>query len=193
MREGGKLEVAFFPLGSLREVVRLTRRRTLYDVVFVNGVPYTIHLCRSRKTGRLFLRARPLFAYSEEVVRYVREKIKECPWLHAQGEAYDYVMQVYGLTPQALCIKMIMEGRRFPKREEKKVTKTDLIIAQLLAAAAERGAGGQSQAAPPAAASPPPLALPAVEGILKLWRGGGGREAGALEEILRLWGGTARK
>jgi hypothetical protein len=131
VREGERLEVAFFPPGSLKEVVRLTRRRTLYDVVFVNGVPYAIHLCRSRKTGRLFLRATPLFAYSEEVVRYVREKIRECPWLHARGEAYDYVMRVYGLTPQALCIKTIMEGRRFARKAQERITLTRRIVEEV--------------------------------------------------------------
>jgi hypothetical protein len=131
VREGKGLEVLFFPPGSLREAVRLTRRRTLYDVVLVNGVPYTIHLCRSRKTGKLFLRARPLFGYSEEVVRYVREKVKECPWLHARGEAYDYVMRVYGMPPTALCIKAIMEGRRFAKKEQERITLTRLIVEEI--------------------------------------------------------------
>lgn len=131
MEEGRKLEVVFFPPGSLREVVWLTRRRTLYHVILVNGVPYVVHLCRSRKTGKFFLRARPLFGYSEEVVRYVREKIKECPWLHARGEAYDYVLRVYGLTPQALCIKMIMEGRRFSRRPRERITLTRLIVEEI--------------------------------------------------------------
>jgi hypothetical protein len=172
-----------------REPVYLTRRRTIYDVVFVNGKPYVIHLNRSRKTGKLFLRATPLFAYSEEVVRYVREKIEECPWLHARGEEYWRIVREYGMPPTALCIKMIMEGRRFPKEERKKVTKTDLIIAQLLAAAAEKR---EKAATPPLAASPPPAAS-AVEGILRLWRGGGPPAAPTVEEILRLWSGTAGK
>jgi hypothetical protein len=187
----GGLRVEYVAPGEA-EPVYLTRRRTVYDAVFVNGEPYVIHLNRSRKTGRLFLRATPLFAYSEDVVRYVREKIKECPWLHASGEEYRRILREYGIPPQALCIKMIMEGRRFPKRERKKVTKTDLIIAQLIAAAAEKQ---ERKVTPPPAVSPP-LASPAAsttEGILRLWRGGGHPAAPAIEEILRLWGGTARK
>lgn len=177
VREGKGLEVLFFPPGSLKVPVRLTRRRTIYDVVFVDGKPYTIHLCRS-KTGKLFLRARPLVGYSEEVVRYVREKIKECPWLHASGDAYKYVLQVYGMPPTALCIKMIMEGRRFGRKEmRRRPTMADIIIGQLVAGA-EKAAGRQgpaAAAAPAALASPLSLAAPAVEGILRLWSGTAGK------------------
>jgi hypothetical protein len=174
-----------------REPVYLTRRKTIYDVVFVDGKPYTIHLCRS-KTGKLFLRARPLFGYSEEVANYVREKIEECPWLHARGEEYRRIVREYGMPPTALCIKMIMEGRRFGRKEmRRRPTMADIIIGQLVAGA-EKAAGRQgpaAAAAPAALASPPSLAAPAVEGILALWRGGGRRGAGALEELLKLWRG----
>jgi hypothetical protein len=172
------------------EPVRLTRRRTVLDVVFVNGEPYMIHLHRSRKTGRPFLRTTPLFGFSEEVVKYVREKIKECPWLHTSGEEYWRIVREHGMPPTALCIKAIMEGRTFPKKERKRVTKTNLIIAQLLAAAAEREAERRELARPRAPAATPPPAAPGVEELLRLWRGERGGEARrTVEELLRLWKG----